>query len=218
MVDGQSGGKLCRAPPGMKRRRRRNCKLAVVFHGFRERSASSEAFGPKIVSADNLPGTPMEPRSSIEDDLHSAALADGDLSNHHHHFLNGSSTKLVLKNELSERRRSLDLINRPPSPSHFIQFTGTKKIPAESPLMDRSGNTNHSPPPPLIDHHHHHLNHHQLNHQPHKPTHQGDLKPLQRAYSQDGLHNGVIEHSSSGRDKDDKEVSGDDGGGRATGI
>lgn len=203
---------------------RRNCKLAVVLHGFRERSASSEAFGPKIVSADHLPGTPMEPRSSIDDDLNSKAMADGEpatnLHPHHHHhhhnshFLNGSSTKVVVKNEVSERRRSLDLINRPPSPSHFIQFTaaaatGNKKLPADSPLMQQrpENNSNQSspPPPPPIDHAHHQFNHHL----PHK-----DIgKPIHSSYSQDGLNNGIIEHSNGagggGRDKDDKEVSGD---------
>lgn len=85
---------------------------------FRIHSAGSDAFGPKIVSADSLlPGTPMDHRSSVEEDLN---RADMDVPNYTNG--GGSSTKLSVRNELSERRRSLEYVNRPPSPSHFIQF------------------------------------------------------------------------------------------------
>lgn len=92
------------------------------FNEFRIHSACSDAFGPKIVSADLLPGTPMDQRSSMGDSLNGTPLKkDPHFSNSNNNISNG--TKLVVRNELSERRRSLEYVNRPPSPSHFIQFT-----------------------------------------------------------------------------------------------
>lgn len=105
-----SSGKPCH--------RRVICRPLASFDDFRICSASSDAFGPKIVSADNLPGTPMDHRSSMEEDLNRSPTSEQELQ----HYINGS-TRLVVKNELNERRRSLDYVNRPPSPSHFIQFT-----------------------------------------------------------------------------------------------
>lgn len=156
---------------------------------IRNCSARSDAFGPKIVSADNLPGTPMGHRSSMEEDL------DRDL-----YYLNGSSsssTKLVVKNE---RRRSLDFVNRPPSPSLFIQNASTKITStfndSESPLTSS---------PNLQEQLHNGLN--KINEK------QGHGDAYQ---SQEGLNNGKLVHNSSssvnlssnhnGRSKEEKEV------------
>lgn len=123
------------------------------YNEFRVHSASSDAFGPKIVSDVNqLPGTPMDRRSSLEE--HANRSGDSDMSHYH---LNGGgalgaelggscTTKLIVRNELNERRRSLDYVNRPPSPSHFIQFTGTAKestFTDDSPMESPKQHTHH---------------------------------------------------------------------------
>lgn len=155
---------------------------------IRNCSARSDAFGPKIVSADNLPGTPMDHRSSLEEDLDRTPTADGELP---HYYLNGSSTKLVVKNE---RRRSLDFVNRPPSPSFFIQHASTK--------IASTFNESESPvTSPKQAQHPNGLN---------KIT--GKEGQGDEYHSQEGLNNGkLVQNSSSvsnnnGRSKEEKEV------------
>lgn len=196
---------------------------------LRNHSACSDAFGPKIVSTDVLPGTPMDHRSSMEDDLNRTPVtADLEVP----HFLNGlgsavglgtgsSSTRLVVKNELSERRRSLEYVNRPPSPSHFIQFTAKKGEPQQ--FTDESPLTS----PKTNDHQNQRNNNsHNHNHQPFNKngstttvnnSSQSKEEKIRANYninSQDGLNNGIMSHgstvnvASNGRDKEaDKEVT-----------
>lgn len=166
------------------------------FLTYRNCSARSDAFGPKIVSADNLPGTPMMHHGSSEK-LNESPLT-GDRS---------GNTKLIVKNELSERRRSLDFVNRPPSPSYFVRghhHSSTTKInsPPSSPKsdgkyhnngMDRNGG--------------------------------GEKSYGDGFHSQEALHNGKVPHgvdgdggggggsdanlsSNNGQCKDEKEVRG----------
>lgn len=189
--------------------------LHLTDSHYRIHSAGSDAFGPKIVSADNLPGTPMDHRSSMEDDLNRTPTADLEVP----HFLNGvgggSCTRLVVKNELSERRRSLEYVNRPPSPSHFIQFTAKKNEPQQF--------TDESPLTSPKDHNHN--SHHSHNQQPlFNRNNQNGVPGSNKEeksrgshnYSQDNLSNGIMphgstvnlgNHSNGGRDKEsDKEV------------
>lgn len=127
------------------------------YYEFRVNSAGSDAFGPKIVSdVNHLPGTPMDRRSSLEEDAN--RTGDSDMSHYHLNGggalgagLGGSCTKLIVRNELNERRRSMEYVNRPPSPSHFIQFTEAAKestftddSPMESP--EHTHHHRHNPP------------------------------------------------------------------------
>lgn len=182
------------------------------YPDFRIHSASSDAFGPKIVSADNLPGTPMDHRSSMVDDLNrTPAAADLDVPRFSNSGVGGgSSTKLVVKNELNERRMSLDYVNRPPSPSHFIQYqainndsTFLEDSPATSPVKEQQN-----------------YQHHQsFNANSIKNGINGEKRRGSSIHSgPEGLNNGIIQQSpnsnvhllggKNGRNKDvDKEVS-----------
>lgn len=171
-------------------------KRIPCFNPFRIYSDGSDAFGPKIVSADHLPGTPMDPRSSVDDDLkRTPAPQDLDVPPFH------NGTTLMVKNELSERRRSLEYVNRPPSPSHFIQFTSQEskfsdQSPMESPKFHR-----HKPFPAAKN----------------GNTSNGD-KAGGYGHPEENFHNGSVQHPNSlasnggsggnGGDKEhDKEVS-----------